>query len=131
MVDPQNGTGTNYSISTLKVYEQMGKITYSSNATRGSGNSTNGWTRSTSDNAGRIVEVATFSGDAQPSASPANTITGWTGSVNMTYDAEFTTVTDQAGKIRRSTRLTHWAGWCGLTNLTAVIISAPPPQRPI
>lgn len=98
----QTEDGTNYSISALKVYEQMGKITYSSNPTRGPGASTHGWTRAMSDNAGRIVEVATFAGDAQPSASPAPDIPGYSGRVSTTYDAEFTTVTDQAGKVRRS-----------------------------
>src|SRR5260221_9916619 len=59
-----------------------------------------GWTPSKSDNAGRMVEVQTFSGTTLPSPWDSNTTT--TGTVTTSYDEEFTTVTDQAGKVRRS-----------------------------
>jgi len=103
ILSEQTEDGTNYSISARNVYEQMGKISYSSNPMRSAvPASTDGWTRSTRDTAGRVIEVATFSGAAQPSASPASQIPQWTGSVSTGYDAQFTTVTDQAGKSRRS-----------------------------
>jgi YD repeat-containing protein len=53
--------------------------------------------------AGRVTEVATFSGG--PASPPPDTGTNanWTGSVITTYNGEVTTVRDQAGKQRRST----------------------------
>jgi RHS repeat-associated protein len=96
----QTEDGTNYTISAANVYQQMGKITFSSNPKRSSGASTDGWTRTTLDTAGRVIEVASFSGAAQPPATGTNA--NWTGSVTTAYEANFTTVTDQAGKLRRS-----------------------------
>lgn len=92
--------GTNYTISAAKVYQQLGKITFSSNPRRSGAATTDGWTRTTLDTAGRIIEVASFSGAAQPPSTGTNA--NWTGSVTTTYDAQFITVSDQAGKLRRS-----------------------------
>ena len=64
------------------------------------GESTMGWTRSKSDNTGRMVEVQTFGGSSLPA--PWDTNSTSTGTVTTSYDANFTTVTDQAGKVRRS-----------------------------
>ena len=91
--------GTNYTISSLQVYQQMGKITFESNPVRSAAASTDGWTRTTRDIGGRVIEVATFSGAAQPAATG---YTNGTGKVTTAYDANFNTVTDQAGKVRRS-----------------------------
>ncbi len=96
----QTEDGANYTISSAKVYQQLGKITFSSNPARNGAAPTDGWTRTTLDNAGRLVEVATFSGVAQPPS--IGTSANWTGSMTTTYDAQFTTVADQAGKLRRS-----------------------------
>jgi RHS repeat-associated protein len=96
----QTEDGTNYTISARKVYEQMGKITYASNPARSAGALSDGWTRSTADTLGRVIEVAKFSGAAQPPSSGTNA--NWTGSVTTVYDGSKTTVTDQAGKVRRS-----------------------------
>lgn len=97
----QTENGTNYTIYSRKAYNQMGKITFASNPMSfGSSAVTDGWTRVTNDNAGRVTEVATFGGATQPPATGTSGI--WTGSVSTTYDANFTTVTDQAGKLRRS-----------------------------
>src|SRR5262249_23733737 len=92
--------GSSYSIKTQTVYQQMGRITLESNPTRNTGESTDGWSRSTSDEIGRVVEVASFSGASQPPTSGTNG--SWTGSVTTSYDAIYTTVTDQSGKVRRS-----------------------------
>ncbi len=62
------------------------------------GTATAGWTRTKLDNLGRGVEVGHFSGAARPSAATAPT---W-GKTTTAYDAEYTTVTDPAGKTRRS-----------------------------
>lgn len=97
----QTEDGTNYTIYSRKAYDLMGKITYASAPMRYNvASSTDSWTRVTNDLLGRATEVATFGGSAQP----AQTGTGgaWTGSVLTSYNANFTTVTDQAGKVRRS-----------------------------
>ncbi len=59
-----------------------------------------GWTRSKTDNGGRSVEAQTFDGAALPAPWGGNTSSS--GAVTTAYDAEFTTVTDQAGNVRRS-----------------------------
>jgi RHS repeat-associated protein len=100
VLSEQSEDGTSYPIYGRKAYDQMGKITYASNPMRASATASDGWTRVTSDNLGRVTEVATFGGSAQPPASGTNSI--WTGSVATVYDANYTTVTDQAGKQRRS-----------------------------
>lgn len=90
----------NYSISTENIYVQMGLITLTSNPKRSAAATTDGWTRATRDTLGRVIEVATFSGATQPPN--AGTNSNWTGSVTTSYNANQTTVTDQAGKTRSS-----------------------------
>lgn len=92
--------GSSYTIKSINRYEQMGRITFTSNPTREDGAATEGWTRSTKDVIGRVVEVAAFKGATQPPVSGTNT--NWMGSVTTTYNAEQTTIADQAGKKRRS-----------------------------
>ena len=93
----EDGTA-NYTIRSRNDFERMGRITYGSNPTRDNGATTDGWTRTTRDDLGRVVEVATFNGPARPAA----TATNWNGRVQTGYDLEQTTVTDQAGKKRKS-----------------------------
>ena len=63
--------------------------------------STMGWTRARRDRRGRPVETQTFiSGTSLPA--PWGTNGNSTGTVVTSYDAIFTTITDQAGKVRRS-----------------------------
>src|SRR6266508_2126500 len=59
-----------------------------------------GWTRSNLDMAGRVIEVETFGGAILPFPWGDNSAS--TGKVVTQYDAELMTVTDQAGKKRRS-----------------------------
>ncbi len=93
--------GTNYTIYSRKAYDQMGKITYSSAPMRyGVASSTDSWTRVTTDVLDRPTEVATFGGSSQPV--PTGTPGAFTGQVTTVYDANTVTVTDQAGKERRS-----------------------------
>ena len=70
--------------------------TTTSNPYRGTTKS--GWTRTKLDNLGRVVEVGHFSRAARPSTSAAPTL----GKTATAYDTEYTTVTDPAGKTRRS-----------------------------
>lgn len=92
--------GSSFSISSQTVYEPGGRVIYQSNPRRTADASTDGWTRATKDVAGRVIEVATFSGVAQPPLSGTNS--DWTGSVTTSYYAQETTVKDQAGKARKS-----------------------------
>ena len=57
-----------------------------------------GWRRTRQDQLGRVVEVGHFSGATRPATGAAPTL----GKTTTTYDAEYTTVTDPAGKTRRS-----------------------------
>jgi RHS repeat-associated protein len=58
------------------------------------------WKRSKFDSGGRVIEVETFVGATPPVPWGDNSISS--GKFTTEYDAEFTTVTDQAGKKRRS-----------------------------
>ena len=91
---------SNYTISNQTIYVQMGKITLISNPKRSGAATSDGWSRATHDELGRVIEVATFSGATQPPNTGTNS--NWTGSVTTNYNANQTTVTDQAGKKRRS-----------------------------
>jgi len=73
------------------------RAAYSSSA---SSEGTMGWTRSKSDNSGRVIEVQTFGGSDLPAPWASNVTS--TGTVTTAYDANFTTVTDQALRVRRS-----------------------------
>ncbi|HKV34161.1 MAG TPA: LamG-like jellyroll fold domain-containing protein [Pyrinomonadaceae bacterium] len=100
ILSEQTEDGTNYTISSVQKYLDMGRVILSSSARRGSSSTTDSWTRFTKDNAGRVIEVATFGGATQPART--GTAGVFTGAVTTTYDGIFTTVTDQAGKVRRS-----------------------------
>ncbi|HSS18686.1 MAG TPA: hypothetical protein VLL54_01180, partial [Pyrinomonadaceae bacterium] len=96
----QTEDGTTYTISAKTAYNKMGKVTYSSMPMRSGAAATDSWARATRDTVGRVKEVATFGGAAPPPEEGTNS--SWSGNVNTTYDKNFTTVTDQAGKVRRS-----------------------------
>ncbi|NOT60784.1 MAG: hypothetical protein HOP19_11245 [Acidobacteria bacterium] len=95
----EDGTAS-YTISSQNVYITPGLVILTANPKRDGATSTDGWTRSTLDTLGRVIEVATFSGAAQPPSSGTNS--NWTGKVMTTYYAHQTTVTDQTGKSRKS-----------------------------
>ncbi len=92
--------GTNYTISVRNAYLKLGQVMLTSSPMRSAAASTDSWTRVTKDIAGRVVEVSTFGGASQPAWT--GTAGSFTGSVTTAYSANFTTVTDQAGKVRRS-----------------------------
>jgi hypothetical protein len=54
--------GTSYSVFADTIYQQMGRITITTNAMRSQANSTDGWARATKDDLGRVVTVETFDG---------------------------------------------------------------------
>lgn len=97
----KNEGGSSYTISSRTVYAQAGRVTLQSSPAQNS--QPESWSRTTRDVYGRVVESATFGGAAQPSATAAaNTIANWTGSVTTTYTANTKTITDQAGRKRRT-----------------------------
>lgn len=105
--------GSSYTVSGQSVYLAMGRIVMSSNPKRaGVSSSSEGWTRTTKDAAGRISEVSTFAGSPQPPATGTNP--NWTGTISTSYNGNETTVTDQQSKSRRSVM-------DGLGRLTQVI----------
>jgi len=96
----QTEDGTNYTISLKSAYLDQGRVTLTSTGMRSTAASTDSWTRITNDAAGRVIEAATFAGATQPAWTGTPGV--FTGAVTTAYDANFTTVTDQAGKVRRS-----------------------------
>ncbi len=104
----QSATDETTGIKVQTRYQYSGSFSYglSSNpyraATSGAagGEATMGWTRSKTNNGGRVIEVQSFGGASLPA--PWGTNTTSSGTVTTAYDADFTTVTDQAGKLRRS-----------------------------
>lgn len=98
--------GSSYTISSKTLYKfnpaLKQSITKVSNPSRGDGALTEGWTRTTQDELGRVIEVATFSGPPTTPPPDSGTNANWTGRLISSYNAEQTLVADQAGKKRRS-----------------------------
>jgi RHS repeat-associated protein len=104
----QSATDETTGIKVQTRYQYSGNFSYvltsnayraATSATAGS-EATMGWSRAKSDNGGHVIEVQTFAGATAPAPWGANT--SGTGVVSTAYDGDFTTVTDQAGKVRRS-----------------------------
>ena len=103
--DPYNETQgikveTRYSTGNPNSYQITSNPFRAATATQATTEQSMGWTRSLSVNTGRHSEVETFSGAALPA--PWGTNTNSTGKVQTDADANAMTVTDQAGKQRRS-----------------------------
>lgn len=94
-----------YSIHSQIIYDALGRAWKVSNPYRSATASTDGWTRTSFDLAGRATEVASFGGGlaSPPPDTGTQGSTGYSGSVYTTYNSDQTTVQDQAGKQRRST----------------------------
>jgi RHS repeat-associated protein len=91
---------TRYKFSGSNSYQLASNPYRAATSSGASSEPTMGWTRTKYDNGGRVTEVQTFSGAGLPAPWGANTTS--TGSVTTTYNGIFTTVADQAGKVRRS-----------------------------
>jgi RHS repeat-associated protein len=93
-------------VQTRYLFSGSNSYTLSSNPYRAStsggasSEGTMGWTRSKTDNSGRMVEMQTFGGSSLPPPWGPNSTS--TGTVTTAYDANFATVTDQALRMRRS-----------------------------
>lgn len=91
---------TRYSISGSNNYQLTSNPYRAATSGAAAAEVTMGWTRSKADNGGRAIEVGSFSGSSLPAPWGANASS--TGVVTTAYDANYTIVTDQAGKVRRS-----------------------------
>ena len=101
--DGQKAESASFSIFTKTIYDALGRVKLVANPYRSQPASTDGWTRSTYDLAGRVIEIATFAGGVSTPPPDAGTNSNWMGSVVTTYSGEQTTVRDQANKQRRGT----------------------------
>lgn len=81
-------------------YETSGTSSYTTTSNPYRGTAATGWTRTGLDHLGRVAEVGHFSAAAKPSVGSAPTL----GRTTTAHDAEYTTVTDPAGRQRRSKR---------------------------
>jgi RHS repeat-associated protein len=91
---------TRYAYSGSNSYEVMSAPFRASTSGGAGGEAEMAWKRTKFDQGGKVLEVETFAGATLPS--PWSTNTTSTGKVTTAYDAEFTTVTDQINKPRRS-----------------------------
>jgi RHS repeat-associated protein len=95
-------TSASYTIFSKTVYDPLGRGKLVTNPYRAAAALTDGWNRSTEDLGGRLTEVAKFIGAVASPPPDSGTNSNWGGSVSSVYESEVTTVTDQAGKKRRS-----------------------------
>ena len=101
--DGQKADAASFTIFSKTVYDALGRVKLITNPYRSQPATTDGWTRTSYDLAGRVAEVASFAGGVSDLPPDAGTSAGWTGSVVTSYASEQTTVRDQANKQRRST----------------------------
>lgn len=95
--DPQCLTTNKNDLASYQLVSNPYRATTSGNA---GSEATMGWKRTRSNVAGRVVEVKTFGGASLPGPWGANSTS--TGTISTAFDAQFKTVTDQAGKARKS-----------------------------
>jgi RHS repeat-associated protein len=96
----QTRYATTYSSPNGYTYSLTSNPYRAATSSAASSDPTMGWTRSKAHHLGRHAETETFSGAALPAPWASNTTS--TGMVQTDIDANATTVTDQAGKVRRS-----------------------------
>src|SRR5581483_6374738 len=102
VTETRNYENSNTYITTKQVYDAMGRVQFATNPYRGAVANSDGWTRTTYDALGRMVEVATFSGTASNQPPNSGTTANWTGSLTTTYSGNQVTVTDQAAKASKT-----------------------------
>jgi YD repeat-containing protein len=90
---------TRYSYSGSNSYKLVSNPYRAATSAAAGAEATMGWTRSKADKGGRTAEVRSYSGSGLPA--PWGTNAATTGAATTAYDANSTTITDQAGKVRR------------------------------
>ncbi|MGD9560857.1 MAG: RHS repeat domain-containing protein [Pyrinomonadaceae bacterium] len=96
----QSRYATTYSSPNGYTYQLTSNPYRAATSSAASSEPTMGWTRSKAHHLSRHSEIETFSGASLPAPWGANTSS--TGMIQTDIDANATTVTDQAGKLRRS-----------------------------
>ena len=91
---------TRYAYSGSNSYEVVSAAYRAATSGAAGGEAEMAWRRTKSDQGGKIIELETFAGASLPAPWGSNTTS--TGKVVTGYDAEFTTVTDQVNRSRRS-----------------------------
>ncbi len=91
---------TRYATTSTNTYKVISNPYRAANSTAASSEYTMGWVRETVDRSGRAVESQTFDGSGLPAPWGANTNS--MGISTVAYDANYTTTTDPAGKIKRT-----------------------------
>lgn len=84
----------------LASYELVSNPYRAATSSAASSEPTMGWRRTRQDVGGRLTETQTFGSATLPAPWGASSVS--TGTVTMSYDANFTTSADQRGKLRRS-----------------------------
>ncbi|MDX2043933.1 MAG: RHS repeat-associated core domain-containing protein [Acidobacteriota bacterium] len=91
---------TRYAYSGSNSYEIVSAAYRAATSGAAGGETEMAWRRIKNDQGGKIIELETFAGATPPAPWGGNTTS--TGKVTTAYDAEFTTVTDQMNRSRRS-----------------------------
>ena len=100
---------TRHLVSGSNTYQLASNPFRATTSLNASGEGAMGWTRTKFDQNGRVDEVETFAPPVTPAGTIADLPAPWgsntssTGKLTTNYNADHTTVTDQAGKVRRST----------------------------
>ncbi len=84
--------GTGWIVTSKVTYDAMGRVKLSYNPYGTTNDPTYGWSDTSYDALSRVVSVTSYNGSGVS-----------TGTVQTSYSGNQTTVTDQAGKVRRST----------------------------
>src|SRR6266498_431986 len=90
---------TRFISTSANTYKLVSNPYRGANSIAAGGENTMGWTRETMDRTGRVIEIESFDGSGLPAPWGANNNS--MGKVTIAYDANYTTTTDQAGKVKR------------------------------
>jgi RHS repeat-associated protein len=91
---------TRFISTSANTYKLVSNPYRGANSIAAAGENTMGWTRETMDRTGRVIEIESFDGSGLPAPWGANNNS--MGKVTIAYDANYTTTTDQAGKVKRT-----------------------------
>jgi len=108
-IETRKYVGTGWIVTSKVTFDGMGRVKLSYNPYGTTNDSIYGWSETSYDALSRVVSVTGYNGSGVS-----------TGTVQSSYSGNQTTVTDQAGKVRRSTT-------DALGRLVAVTINSAPP----
>lgn len=91
---------TRFISTSTNTYKLVSNPYRAASSTAASSEYTMGWARETMDRTGRVIESESFDGSGLPA--PWGTNSSSMGKVTIAYDANYTTTTDQTGKVKRT-----------------------------